>query len=86
MFVPITTAAIVNLASFVCGLIRIWKSGGAWEHLFAQMLVAGFGVVNCWPIYEAMALRNDEGKLPPKLTFFSISLALLLSYFASFFH
>uniref|UniRef100_A0A0A0KUZ9 Cellulose synthase-like protein G3 n=1 Tax=Cucumis sativus TaxID=3659 RepID=A0A0A0KUZ9_CUCSA len=86
MFVPITTAAIVNVASFVCGLIRIWKSGGAWEHLFAQMLVAGFGVVNCWPIYEAMALRNDEGKLPPKLTFFSISLALLLSYFVALFH
>uniref|UniRef100_A0A9I9DCE9 Cellulose synthase-like protein G3 n=2 Tax=Cucumis melo TaxID=3656 RepID=A0A9I9DCE9_CUCME len=85
MFVPITTAAIVNLASFVGGLIGIWKSGRAWEHLFLQMLVAGFGVVNCWPIYEAMALRNDEGKLPPKLTFFSISLALLICYFATLF-
>ncbi|XP_050944078.1 LOW QUALITY PROTEIN: cellulose synthase-like protein G3, partial [Cucumis melo] len=85
LFVPITTAAIVNLASFICGLIEIWKSGGAWEHLFAQMLVAGFGVVNCWPVYEAMALRNDGGKLPPKLTFFCFSLALLLCSFAAFF-
>ena len=85
MFVPLTTAAIVNLASFAGGVIRILKSGGAWEHLFLQMLVAGFGVVNCWPVYEAMALRNDGGKLPPELTFFSVSLALLLCSFATFF-
>ncbi|KAA0044945.1 cellulose synthase-like protein G3 [Cucumis melo var. makuwa] len=85
MFVPITTAAIVNLASFAGGLIKIWKSDGAWEHLFPQMLVTGFGVVNCWPVYGAMTLRNDEGKLPPELTFFSVSLALLLCSFATFF-
>ncbi|CAK9324469.1 unnamed protein product [Citrullus colocynthis] len=83
MFVPIATAATVNLVSFIYGVIEIWRWGGAWKHVFAQMLVAGFGVVNCWPVYVAMALRNDGGKLPPKLTFLSISLTLLLCSFAA---
>ncbi|CAK9324470.1 unnamed protein product [Citrullus colocynthis] len=85
MFVPIATAATVNLVGFIYGVMEIWRWGGAWEHVFAQMLAAGFGVVNCWPVYEAMALRNDEGKLPPKLTFLSLSLALLLCSFVHLF-
>lgn len=83
MFLPMATAAILN---FVAALIGIWRSwGGAWEQLFLQMFLAGFVVLNCRPLYEAMLLRNDGGKLPPKITFFSLFLAFLLcSLFSAF--
>ncbi|XP_022136379.1 cellulose synthase-like protein G3 isoform X2 [Momordica charantia] len=89
MFLPLATAAALNLAAFAAGFIGIWKGGGgAWgQVLVGEMLVAGFAVANCWPIYEAMAFRADAGKLPPKITFLSLLLAFLLcSFFAAFFH
>ena len=85
MFLPMATAAIVNLAGFAGGLIGIWRSGGAWEEVFVQIFLAGFTVVNCFPLYEAMAFRKDGGKLPREITFLSLFLALLLCSFAAFF-
>ncbi|XP_038904313.1 cellulose synthase-like protein G2 isoform X2 [Benincasa hispida] len=85
MFLPMATTAIIN---FVAVLIGIWRAlGGAWEQFFLQMFLAGFVVLNCWPLYEAMVFRNDGGKLPPKITFLSLFLALLLcSLFSAFLH
>ncbi|KAG6577128.1 Cellulose synthase-like protein G3, partial [Cucurbita argyrosperma subsp. sororia] len=85
MFLPMATAAIVNLVGFVGGLIGIWRSGGAWEEVFVQIFLAGFTVVNCLPLYEAMAFRKDGGELPREITFLSLFLALLLCSFAAFF-
>ena len=84
MFVPMATAATVNLVGFAGGVIGIWRSRGVWEELFGQMVVAGFVVANCWPLYVAMAFRKDGGKLPLKITFLSFFLALLLCSFAAF--
>ncbi|KAL6313225.1 hypothetical protein AAG906_018691 [Vitis piasezkii] len=77
LFLPLTTAAIINLASFLRGIALVLKQGRL-EDLLLQMLLAGFGMVNCWPIYEAMVLRTDEGKLPVKITLISIVLAWAL--------
>ncbi|KAF2318135.1 hypothetical protein GH714_041488 [Hevea brasiliensis] len=65
MFVPLTMAALINLVSFIMGLAQVVKSSNL-EGLLIQMFIAGFGVVNCWPIYEAMVFRKDKGKLPTK--------------------
>ncbi|RVX04108.1 Cellulose synthase-like protein G3 [Vitis vinifera] len=46
--------------------------------IFPKMLLAGFAIVNCWPLYEAMVLRTDEGKMPVKITLISITLAWAL--------
>ncbi|KAJ9550103.1 hypothetical protein OSB04_022646 [Centaurea solstitialis] len=45
------------------GVIQVFKNG-RFEELFAQLFIAGFGVINSWPIYEAMVLRSDKGKMP----------------------
>jgi hypothetical protein len=39
------------------------------------MFISGFAVVNSWPIYEAIALRNDNGKMPVKTTIMATLLA-----------
>lgn len=77
MFVPLATVAIVNAVAFAFGIVQILK-GGNMIGLFGQMGLACFGVVNSWPIYEAMVWRTDTGKMPRVITVISTSLALFL--------
>ncbi|KAJ9550101.1 hypothetical protein OSB04_022644 [Centaurea solstitialis] len=85
LFLTISIAAIVNLFAFLMGIVIVFKNG-RFEELFAQLFVAGFGVVNSWPIYEAMVLRSDKGKMPVMITVKAIGVALgLCSIFSSAF-
>ena len=74
MFVSLVTAAIINLLSFFWGLVEVFR-GSKLEGLFVQMFITGFVVVNSWPIYEAMVLRSDKGKIPIRTPLISIFLA-----------
>ncbi|XAR70153.1 Cellulose synthase (UDP-forming) [Bertholletia excelsa] len=77
MFVPLAATSMINLAAFIRGLVLVF-SGGDMEGLFVQVFISGFVVLNCWPIYEAMALRRDKGRMPTKITLISAVLALAL--------
>ncbi|GJY38101.1 cellulose synthase-like protein G3 [Tanacetum coccineum] len=81
LFYPIVVAALVNLLAFTYGIVQIITYGGL-DDLFVQLFLSGFGVVNSWPIYEAMFIRSDGGKMPLKITIRSIGLAIIL-YLAS---
>lgn len=79
MFVPLTMAAIINLISFVVGFMGILTRGMVnMEGLVLQILLSGFVVVNCWPIYEAMVFRSDKGRMPTKTTLTSAFLVAFL--------
>ncbi|PSS11208.1 Cellulose synthase-like protein [Actinidia chinensis var. chinensis] len=82
MFVPLAAAAIINLIALIRGLIGVFR-GWNLEGLFVQMFISGFVVLNCWPIYEAMVLRSDKGKMPTKTTMVSIFVAWALYAIAS---
>ncbi|KAG8659029.1 hypothetical protein MANES_02G007166v8 [Manihot esculenta] len=84
MFVPLTTAALINLVALILGLAQVLKGGNSLEGLLIQMFIAGFMVVNFWPIYEAMVFRKDEGKLPVRITLTAAFLAWALYIVASF--
>jgi hypothetical protein len=75
MFVSLTTAAIINLVSFVWGLFLLVFRGRQLEGMFLQMFIAGFVVVNSLPIYEAMVLRGDKGRMPVRIAIISTFLA-----------
>ncbi|KAM1788314.1 hypothetical protein ACFX11_038628 [Malus domestica] len=68
MFVPLTMAAVVNLAASIWGLVEIFRGSNNLDGLFVQMFIAGFGIVNNIPIYEALILgpirENFQQKLP----------------------
>ncbi|KAK6162200.1 hypothetical protein DH2020_002041 [Rehmannia glutinosa] len=83
MFVPFSTVAIVNLVAFFGGFLQVLR-GRDLDEMFGQMVVAGFGVLNSWPVYEAMVLRSDKGKMPIKITIISLVLAWLLFVVISF--
>ncbi|KAL4283026.1 hypothetical protein GQ457_16G025940 [Hibiscus cannabinus] len=67
LFVPLTMAAIINLFSLVLGMAGFVR-GNTEEGLGLQMILTGFIVLNCLPIYGAIALRNDAGKMPTRIT------------------
>ncbi|XP_022849637.1 cellulose synthase-like protein G3 [Olea europaea var. sylvestris] len=84
MFVPLSMAAILNLmAFFYGGIVQIFKERNL-DGFFVQVFIAGFGVLNCLPIYEAMFLRNDKGRMPTRITFISTLLVGGLCIVASF--
>lgn len=83
MFLPLATAAIINLAAFLHGTMQILK-GVNFDDSFVQLFISGFGMVNCLPVYEAMVLRTDKGRMPIKTTIISIISALGLYIVASF--
>ncbi|CAN1178033.1 Cellulose synthase-like protein G2 [Linum perenne] len=77
MFVPPTMAAMVNLLAFLWGVIGVIR-GGIAEGPLIEVFVAGFAMVNCWPIYEAVALRSDDGRMPVKTIVWSVVLASII--------
>ncbi|GMQ05849.1 hypothetical protein CsSME_00050697 [Camellia sinensis var. sinensis] len=82
MFVSLAVTATINLIAFVGGLIRVLRGKNS-EGLFGQLLISGFVVLNCCPVYEAMVLRTDKGRMPTKTTIISTFLAWALYTAAS---
>ncbi|CAA3013906.1 cellulose synthase G3 [Olea europaea subsp. europaea] len=71
MFMPLAMAAILNLMAFSYGgIVQIFKERNL-DGFFVQVFIAGFGVLNCLPIYEAMVLRSDKGRMPTRTTIIS---------------
>ncbi|CAF2027565.1 unnamed protein product [Brassica oleracea] len=78
MFLPLTAAAIVNLFAVVWGTYGFFIWG---ERLVLELMLASFAAVNCLPVYEAMMLRNDAGKLPKRASLSAgiLTFALIVS-------
>ncbi|KAL0312428.1 UNVERIFIED_CONTAM: Cellulose synthase-like protein G3 [Sesamum radiatum] len=79
----ILTEAILNLTAFFGGFVVILKERNI-DNFFMQMFIAGFGVMNSLPFYDAMVLRRDKGRMPTKTTITSTLLVGLLYGIASF--
>ncbi|KAF8087198.1 hypothetical protein N665_0595s0011 [Sinapis alba] len=63
MFLPLTATAILNLFAFVWGMCGLFIWG---KKLVLELMLVSFAAVNCLPVYEAMMLRKDAGKLPKR--------------------
>ncbi|CAA3013910.1 cellulose synthase G3 [Olea europaea subsp. europaea] len=84
MFLPLAMAAILNLmAFFYGGIVQIFKERNM-DAFLVQVFIAGFGVLNCFPIYEAMILRSDKGRMPTRITIISTLLVWGLCAIATF--
>ncbi|CAN1779048.1 Cellulose synthase-like protein G3 [Linum perenne] len=85
MFVPPTVAALINLLALLYGLVTLVHIDGVMvDTPLVQLLMVGFGVVNCWPIYEAVGWRSDKGSMHVKTRVLSVSLALAFYVVALF--
>ncbi|KAK8921735.1 Cellulose synthase-like protein G3 [Platanthera zijinensis] len=72
LFIFMGTIAIINLTSFILGIVKALRSIGALDEMFIQLLSCGFVVTNMVPVYEAMFFRNDIGRMPRSVTNASI--------------
>ncbi|WOH02358.1 hypothetical protein DCAR_0521747 [Daucus carota subsp. sativus] len=78
LFFPVTTTAILNLVAFSSGVVQIWRNANAGEDMFVQMFIAGFVVLNSWPVYDAIIFRADTGKMPLKVSLISVAFACII--------
>ncbi|XP_019058019.1 PREDICTED: cellulose synthase-like protein G3 isoform X2 [Tarenaya hassleriana] len=86
MFLPMATAAVLNPLALVQGLFGLFTyRGGGGEVLAMELLVVGFVVVNSIPVYEAMVLRKDKGRLPKRVCCSAVILSSALYVLGYFF-
>ncbi|KAL7160642.1 hypothetical protein ABFS83_01G110100 [Erythranthe nasuta] len=78
VFMPFSTAAIVNLIAVFGGFLQLLRGTILLDEFLGQMIISSFGMANSWPVYEAMFFRTDKGRMPAKITIFSVILAWLL--------
>ncbi|KAL8253830.1 hypothetical protein R6Q59_032051 [Mikania micrantha] len=83
LFFPISVASLISLMSFVKGVMGVAINIETLDGFFVQMFISGFVVLNSWPIYEAMVLRNDRGKMPINITLASTTTAMAICFFSS---
>ncbi|KAL5552420.1 hypothetical protein UlMin_002596 [Ulmus minor] len=83
MFVPPIMAALLNLVSSLVGIVQVIR-GSELDGLFMQIFLASFVMVVSLPIYEAMFLRKDRGRIPTKTTILSVVLTLASYQVGSF--
>uniref|UniRef100_A0A0A9FYP3 Uncharacterized protein n=1 Tax=Arundo donax TaxID=35708 RepID=A0A0A9FYP3_ARUDO len=78
-YVIIATIALLNLVCLVGGLSQIMKGGGTMplNVFFLQVILCGVLVIIDIPIYEAMFLRKDKGRIPFPVTLASIGFVML---------
>lgn len=77
LFVLPVAYAVLNLVCFAYGLIGVLQQGIP-DQMFAQLFITGLVVVNGIPIYEAMVLRKDKGRLTKETTIKSLFVAFAL--------
>ncbi|KAL4618577.1 hypothetical protein ACB092_06G020700 [Castanea dentata] len=80
MFTILSTLAMINLVCFVGVLKEALRGKGiirVYETMSFQFVLCGILVLINFPLYQALFLRKDQGKLPSSLAAKSIVLALL---------
>lgn len=80
MFVIIATVALLNLICMVFGAARALLYGGITGvgPLFLQAVLCVLIVAINFPVYEALFLRRDDGRLPSSVSLVSLCIVLPL--------
>lgn len=72
MFTILGTIAMLNLFCFVGMVIKV---AIIYETMLLQILLCGVLVLINWPLYQALFLRRDRGKMPVSVAIKSVVLA-----------
>ncbi|KAF8737560.1 hypothetical protein HU200_014107 [Digitaria exilis] len=80
MFVIIATVALLNMTCMLFGVARVFLHEGAtgFEALLVQAVLCALLVAINFPVYEALFLRKDSGKLPASVSLVSFCIVLPL--------
>ncbi|GMN68342.1 hypothetical protein TIFTF001_037397 [Ficus carica] len=78
MFTILATLALLNLFTFVGGIMKTLMNFKALEQLILQIVLCGIIVLINLPVYQALFIRNDNGCIPSSVMFKSVVLASVL--------
>lgn len=87
MFIPPTTLSLLNLYSIfkIIKTIVVNQELRGLDQLVIQIIISGYISIISIPLYKAMFLRKDKGRMPTSITVYSIVLCFTLLYLASIF-
>ncbi|KAK9155236.1 hypothetical protein Sjap_002716 [Stephania japonica] len=86
MFIPPVTLSLLNASCFLKALVTFVKTGlGGVDLLLLQLVISGYVTIISLPLYEAMFLRKDKGRMPTSITVYSIGLVMAILFLSSFF-
>uniref|UniRef100_A0A7N2LVU7 Cellulose synthase-like protein G2 n=1 Tax=Quercus lobata TaxID=97700 RepID=A0A7N2LVU7_QUELO len=68
--VPMVSLIILNMVSFIGGLVRVIFVGN-WDQMLVQVFISFYILVMNFPIIEAMIMRKDKGRVRPSVTILS---------------
>ena len=81
MVLIISTLALLNLFSFLGGMMRVIifskESRTGFSGLIPHIILCGLTVMLNLPVYHALFIRSDKGRIPSSVMFTSIVLASL---------
>ncbi|XP_058106838.1 cellulose synthase-like protein E6 isoform X2 [Magnolia sinica] len=83
MFIPPTTLSLLNLYCFLRAMMMTIIRKDRWvtfDHMALQIIICGCISLISMPLYEALFLRRDKGRMPTSITIYSIGLSLALLY------
>ena len=86
MFTILATLAMLNLFCIVGWMKKVGMEMEGYKTMGLQILLSGVLILINWPVYQAMFLRKDNGKMPCSITVKSVLLALAVCASSSFFH
>lgn len=80
MFTILATLALINLCSFV-GMVKqviMGEEGFAkvYKAMWLQILISVVLILINWPLFQALFLRKDKGRMPSSLALKSVAISL----------
>ncbi|OMO95548.1 Cellulose synthase [Corchorus olitorius] len=78
--VPLVTIILVNIASFLGGLVRIMfmDSFGDWRKMVGQISLSFYILMANYAVIEGMAIRKDKASIPKSVTLLSVVFSVLI--------
>ncbi|XWS39217.1 hypothetical protein CRYUN_Cryun18bG0031400 [Craigia yunnanensis] len=84
---PLVTIILVNIASFVGGVVRIMvmeDKRDYWKKMVGQIILSFYILITNYAVIEAMIIRKDKASIPSSVTLLSAAFAVIILSVGSF--
>ncbi|KAK6138743.1 hypothetical protein DH2020_027519 [Rehmannia glutinosa] len=82
LLAPLCSVYLLNLVAFIIGTARIFQSDKGKE-VFAQAVLALFGITVNYHLFQGMVLRTDKGRISTSITMIAVAITGLILFFGS---
>lgn len=80
LIAPLCSVYVLNLASFIIGIARIFHKG---DELLAQAALSFFGIIINYHLLQGMVLRKDNGRISPFTSQLAVAISAIILFCGS---